>query len=158
MPGRRPKPTALKELQGTAAPGTAAAEPRADGALELPRGAASPDVRRTFNRLADWLEQMGVAAAQDAAALELLAVQLTIARQAAQAIERDGLLTTDERGMMRRHPALIALNQATGTARLMLIEFGLTPASRAKVEALGGDDEDPTLFEELFRIIGANEQ
>jgi P27 family predicted phage terminase small subunit len=155
--GRRPTPTALKELRGTARAGAAAREPQTTGDLTTPRG-LDPDLRKTFARLAADLREMGVVTRGDEAALLLLSMNLRAAHMAYDAIMARGIETIDERGLARKHPLWSVVSQATQNARALLVEFGLTPAARARVEFVDAYDDDgddvEQMLDELFYTAG----
>ena len=154
--GRRPVPTKIKELRGTAPPGAAAREPQTAGELATPRG-LDPILRKTYVRMADQLRDAGVVTAGDEHALLILAMNMTVAREAYDRIMESGLETVDERGLLRKHPLWSVLSQCSQNARAFLIEFGLTPAARSRVELARVDDGDDDLWPaEYLELMGLN--
>jgi P27 family predicted phage terminase small subunit len=92
---------------------------------------------------------MNLCTVADGPAMQLLTETLAEWAEARQAVHREGLVyeTESESGSLMRRPNP-EVAQAADAMR-MLTEFGLTPASRSKVSALGGDDgKDP--FEEMM--------
>lgn len=153
--GRKPKPTALKELQGN--PGkrrlnTNEPKPKA-GAPPMPRKRLSPEGQRLWKTLAPKLAELGLITEADGAAFEMLCVHYGVAVQAARQLREDGLTTTDEDGLIRKHPLLQVLRESSTAFRMYAEQFGLTPAARARLR-LPAPDEEPSLAEVLFGIAG----
>jgi P27 family predicted phage terminase small subunit len=133
MKGRRPKPTVLKRLEGN------------PGKRPLPRNEAKPPVVRTLDaprtldavgrqewrRLAPQLQMLGLLTEIDRSALELCCEIYSELRQL-RAQRRRWLRDTVKRDEVRRVDA--ALDRKSGLYRQYLVEFGLTPSSRTRVE------------------------
>ena len=108
-----------------------------------------------FKRMADELDALGVMSQLDARALELLVEVYTEYRHHCDTLEREGYtyaVYSDEDPdegkereirMIKAHPAAIMKADAWKRLRAMLGEFGMTPASRSKVNAKGSDAVDP---------------
>lgn len=114
---------------------------------ELPEGA-----QEHFRGVARRAAEHGLTQA-DVPMLAQLANALWMADLAAQRIAADGLLMTDQAHgdgtEMRKHPAFTIWRNAVVTADTIAKQFGLTPASRAR---LGLEEESgaPSLAEVLF--------
>ncbi len=136
--GRRPRPTALKILEGN------------PGKRKLGRGepvlpAAVPPcpkhirgfARAAWQRIGAQLARMHVATHVDQDALELLVSAYADYRTAAAVIARRGrtyTITTASGRVVRPRPEVAIAQDAWRRVRLMLLEFGLTPAARTRVE------------------------
>ena len=141
MPGRRPKPTEIKRLQGTLERSRMNTnEPKP--LLEVPM---APDwlpdeVKGIFNEMALHFADMRVLSKADGKALELLADAYFEYRQARQFIYENGSTyespTKDGGKIIRAYPQVNIASDAFKRVRAMLIEFGATPAARSKVEAI----------------------
>ena len=87
-------------------------------------------------------------------ALQLLTETLAEWAEARQALHRKGLTyeTTTVTGdlMCRPDPEVTSAAEAMRRAHRMLSEFGLTPASRGKVSALGSNETDDA-FAQILR-------
>ena len=87
-------------------------------------------------------------------ALQLLTETLAEWAEARQALHRKGLTyeTTTVTGDLkcRPNPEVTIAADAMRRAHRMLSEFGLTPASRGKVSALGGNETDDA-FAQMMR-------
>ncbi len=125
MRGRKPKPTALKILDGDRADRINQAEPRIpDADLDLPEhfcclADGLAHAREHWAELAPLLSSVGLLTEGDRPALALLCE--------AYALFRLDPLDYKARDLYRR----------------MLIEFGLTPSSRSRVKAAGEAPANP---------------
>lgn len=156
--GRKPKPTVLKELAGN--PGGRPlndAEPRpepADGArppYRLPSKA-----RRFWLEQAPRLEALGLLSEIDVPAFQLMATHFGVAVEAAEVIRAEGIMTKDEHGLDRKHPALQVLRDNSGAFRAYAAEFGMTPSSRSRVRA-DVAEEQMSLADVLFQAVAQAE-
>lgn len=146
MAGRRPKPTALRELNGNAGHRPAnKAEPKPHlGAAEPPEWLPESG-RRFWHELEPMLLSMRVLTEADRPALVALAAVYAIWRRAFDVIWEEGTsyeAVTEHGTMMRRRPEATDEADAWRRFRSMLIEFGLTPAARSRVSASAGGEKD----------------
>lgn len=152
--GRKPKPTALKVLQGN--PGKrplSANEPAADGKVARPYGlkTAFPSVAKRWDDLAPVLAVAGLLTPADAPAFLLMLHHLEIAFEALEMVKRDGLTRLDEAKVERKHPALQIFRDNSAQARQFITEFGMTPSSRSGLKV--PEPEMPTLADVLFKVV-----
>lgn len=142
MPAR--VPSRVKALRGTSRPDRERREPQPRPGNPRPSRALPLDVRREYDRLLRRLAPMRVLTHADGLALELGAQAL------AEFWRLDGVLrekgttyeTTTPQGssLVRQRPEVVLLADAWRRAASMLQQFGLTPASRGRVEVV----PDPT--------------
>lgn len=120
---------------------------------ELPEGAQA-----YFRGLARRAAEHGLTQA-DVPMLAQLANALWLADLAVQRIAADGVLMADQAHgdgtELRKHPAFTIWRNAVVTADTIAKQFGLTPASRAR---LGLDEQsaEPSLAEVLFGEVAAH--
>ena len=150
MPGGRPrKPTAQKALGGTLQPSrTNANEPVPEVYLPTPPEWLSELAKQYWAEIGGVLLAMKLTTVADGPALQLLTEALAEWAEARRAVHLAGFTyetTTMTGDVMRRpNPEVSIAADAWRRALKMLTEFGLTPASRSKVSALGGEDgKDP---------------
>jgi len=156
--GRPKTPTKLKVLRNTTRRDRAnPSEPSPKG--PLPKRAPlwlSKEARPWWDRVRPLLLEMKVATNADPIAVGLLCDALAEYVAARAEFGEDGLTYTSvfeesERGsdttrvtvMKRAHPAVGIASDAWRRAKLMLTEFGLTPASRAKVSVANPGPANP---------------
>jgi P27 family predicted phage terminase small subunit len=148
-----------KALGGTLEPGrTNHAEPQPTVLLPLPPEWLSEKAKQYWGEVGGVLLSMKLCTVADGPALELLTEALAEWAEARRAVHLAGLTyetTTMTGDVMRRpNPEVAIASDAWRRALKMLTEFGLTPASRSKVSALGGEDgKDP--FAEMIADMKA---
>ena len=150
MAGRRPTPTALKVLRGN------------PGGRPLPEGEAQPQVgrpsqpewlsaeaKREWTRVSRELLDLRLLTVVDRAALAGYCQWWARWREAEQRIDELGPVVetpTSNGPMLVPSPWVRIAQQASDRCRKFLIEFGLTPAARAKAKAIPAESEsDPIL-------------
>lgn len=145
-------PTPLKVVRGTERKDRAnPAEPVLSLAAEdvaPPRWLRlSPLARRAWRELVPLLRAMGVLTVPDVVALGLLCDALASYVTAKTVTRKEGSVyeTVNEAGarMLRAHPIVAQGADASRFAKILLGEFGLTPAARAKVARVGAESKDP---------------
>ena len=162
MAGRRPKPTHLKVVSGN--PGKRAInkkEPKP--ARETPSCPAylSDASKVAWGRLCVLLDRMGVLTEADALALERLCDCYAEILECRELIARDGRTYTSIRGigdedspieqvLMKANPAAAMLADADRRFKSYLVEFGLTPAARSKVQVKDDGDKQKDPLQEFF--------
>lgn len=148
--GPAPKPSALKELAGN--PGKRAAnphEPKPDvGAPACPshlRGEA----RKEWERMSVQLVQLRLLTQVDRAALAAYCQCWARWVEAEKTIKKDGMVVLTEKGYPVLSPWWGVAQQSLKQMRAFLVEFGMTPASRSRVQAPTKEEDDP--FDEFLR-------
>lgn len=141
MTGRRPLPTATKELQGTLERSrNNPNEPKPALTVPMAPDWMPDEVKAIFNELALYFADMRVLSQADGKALELLADAYHEYRQARQFVHQQGETyespTKDGGRIIRAYPQVNIASDAFKRVRAMLIEFGATPAARSRVNAL----------------------
>jgi len=100
-----------------------------------------------FQQIAQELDGIGVLTQLDGKALELLIEAYTEYRRHCETLDTEGYTYRVETQtgdvMIKAHPAAAMKSDAWKRIRAMLSEFGMTPASRSKVNAGGPDKVDP---------------
>jgi P27 family predicted phage terminase small subunit len=134
------KPSNVKKLQGTYRRDRAPKiepEPR-QGIPHCPSHLTDLEAN-VWAQLGRHLHDMGVLSEADATALELLVEAYGTYRNAQDVIAKNGLIyqTTTAAGdqMIRPRPEVAIAADSWRRIHKMLVEFGLTPASRTRVEA-----------------------
>jgi P27 family predicted phage terminase small subunit len=153
--GSNRKPTALKKLLNN--PGKRKLNERepkpAKGIPEMPRF-LNPEARAEWKRIVPILHKMGVLTVADGKALAAYCSCYSQLSKSEAAIEKFGLIcvTLDQvTGVaeLKANPAVRIKSDALRQMKSFLIEFGLTPASRSKLQINANDDE-PDALDSLF--------
>jgi len=151
MASPRPKPTALKIIEGN--PGKRPLnknEPKPEIALvPCPDYLKEDDIAyEEWKRIVPELYKLGLLTNIDRAALELYCSQYSIYRSALEAIKEKGITTVNIRHGDKAHPATQVAREAAKIIKAIAIEFGLTPSSRGKISLPSGSIDDE--FEKLL--------
>jgi P27 family predicted phage terminase small subunit len=143
--GRRPKPTALKQLQGN--PGKRPLnlnEPQFGGLPKCP-GHLDKNAKAEWRRISKELSAVGLLSAADRAALSAYCAAWSRWIAAEESIQKFGtVIKSPKSGYPIQNPYVSISNTALDLMRKFLIEFGLTPASRSRisVDLNSGSKED----------------
>ncbi|MBW2187065.1 MAG: phage terminase small subunit P27 family [Deltaproteobacteria bacterium] len=140
--GRKPKPTALKLIQGN--PGRRPLnkkEPKSSATLPCPPSWLTTRAKSVFRLLVKRLDGMGYASASHTEALALAAWRLEQVQACAKALNENGLTyeTINQRGatVVKPRPEVAMQGEAARHAQSLLAEFGLTPSSATRVQVPG---------------------
>ena len=143
MAGRRPKPTALKILEGN--PGHRplnTQEPLpTSGIPPMPEG-LSKKAKREWEKVVPLLTSMKVLTEADGEALSRYCEACALAKEANQEIDKYGLTVQGATGL-KKNPAVAVYMEAVRTMRAFMSEFGMTPASRSRLKVSGPAEPDP---------------
>jgi P27 family predicted phage terminase small subunit len=153
MAGRKPKPTALKELAGN--PGKRALnrrEPKpASGLPPCPRHLTG-EARKEWRRMGGELARMGVVTAVDRAALAAYCQAWARWVEAEGQVAKLGTIVKTANGNLIQNPYLAVANRAMEQMTRLAAEFGMTPSSRSRVQVQAGED-GPSLADLLFADV-----
>jgi len=136
--GRKPKPTALKVIQGTYRPD------RANPSEPQPRTTIPPcpkflqgEARETYRKLAKKLARIGLLTEIDEMALAMLCQSWAEYLEASEKLRETGMLVKSPNGFPMMNPYLVIANTAVKKVRALLTEFGMSPSSRSRINAAG---------------------
>lgn len=152
------KPTEQKKLEGTYRPDRA---PRNEAQPNV-TAAECPDwlideARKEFGRVAEILLRTRVLTEADHNALALYAYEFGEWRKAEKALKREGRVLTGEKGGKYLNPRQGLANTHFKNMVKLMTEFGLTPASRTRIEAQPAETENTSLADKLFAAVSLNE-
>lgn len=141
-------PTKILELKGAfkhdPARGRARAnEPKLPGGVGEPPDWLDHEAREEWWRVVPDLDTAGVTSRVEATALGAYCLAVSRLRKAQAEVFRDGLTIMTEGGL-RKHPAISIIERAEATIKAFAAEFGMTPASRSKVQAKPADKDEPS--------------
>ena len=155
MPSPRPKPTALKLVEGNK--GKRAlnkSEPKPKRFIPSCPAHLTDAGKVAWGRLSVLLDRMGVLTEADGAALERLCDCYTDILACRENVAADGWTykTVDAQGntLIKANPAATQLRAADAQFKGYLIEFGLTPSARSKVHATPDEDTKTDPLREFF--------
>ena len=137
--GRKPKPTAIKLLEGN--PGK---RPLNESEPTPPKGQIKcptrlmPEAKKEWKRLAASLEAMGVLTMVDLTAFAGYCQAYARWREAEEFISQHGSIFRTPSGYVQQVPQVSIAQQNLKIMQSFCTEFGLTPACRARIIAAGG--------------------
>jgi P27 family predicted phage terminase small subunit len=144
MPGRRPKPTHLKLLQGN--PGKRplnADEPKPPVELPPPPDHLSELAKQEWKNMGEQLVKLGLLTTIDRAAFAAYCVVWARWIEAEQALKTTGPVVRSTSGTPMLSPFYTVANQSLSQMRAYLTEFGMTPSSRSRTSVAGEAKTDP---------------
>ena len=149
--GRKPTPTAIKELEGN--PGKRplnAKEPKpVKKAPSCPKW-LEQEAKKEWRRLSKQLEQLGVLTELDMASFAAYCQAYARYKEAEEFITQHGSIVKTPSGYWQQVPQ-VAQAQTYSKIMLRLAEqFGLTPSARSRIIAGGGDSAPADEMEELL--------
>jgi P27 family predicted phage terminase small subunit len=143
MPGPPKKPTALKLLQGN--PGRKPLpknEPLIAVSTPDPPSTLSTQARQHWWQLVGLLAESGIMTALDSDALAAYCEVYERWLDANQKLIQFGSVIKAPDGTPKHSPYLRVANDSFRQMRVLLSEFGLSPASRARIQAAPGEKEE----------------
>jgi P27 family predicted phage terminase small subunit len=141
--GAKPVPTRLKVLRGTDRPDRRNPhEPTVQAATPRCPAHLGVEAKREWRRAAKHLAAVGLLTQIDRTALALYCDAWGRWVEALHALQTYGLMVKSPNGYPMQSPYLAVANKASEQVRLLLGEFGMTPASRARVHAEPTTAED----------------
>ena len=145
MPGRRPTPTAIKELNGN--PGKrplnrSEPQPRKRRPKPPAHVADSPATLAEWRRLVKLLWPTGVLSEAEADLLGLYCVAYGQWVDAVGEVASNGMVLTFD-GKPMQSPYMTIANNLAKAMKGYLVELGMTPASRSRIVVARDDQTDP---------------
>ena len=151
MAGRRPKPTALKELAGN--PGKRALnhqEPKPRSKRpKMPLEFKATRKEFHWRLLTRELAGMQLLSSADGDAIAMYCDYYARWEEATKQLADNGMIVHTENGFPVQSPYLGIANKAMAAMQRLLIEFGMTPASRSRIHLPEGKPDDQ--FEAYLR-------
>ncbi len=149
--GRKPKPTALKALEGN--PGKRALntnEPKPR--QKAPRCPAwlEDEAKKEWKRMAKQLEQLGILTEVDMAAFAGYCQAYARWKEAEEFISQHGTIVKTPSGYWQQVPQVSIAQTYLKIMNKFCEQFGLTPSSRSRIVANGGKEEQMDEMEFLL--------
>jgi P27 family predicted phage terminase small subunit len=147
MRGRRPKPTAIRTLEGN--PGKRPMnrrEPKPVRAIPTCPSHLSATAKAEWKRIAGQLHVLGVLSQLDRAALAAFCQAYGRWVEAELKLKETPTLIKMPSGYVQQNPWMQVANKQLELMHKYLSEFGLSPASRSRVTAMPSLQSDPWEF------------
>ena len=152
--GRKPKPTALKILEGN--PGKRPLntnEPVLGKVAPACPGWLMPAAKEEWNRLAGVMEMMGILTEVDMAAFAGYCQAYARWKEAEEYISENGTMFKTPSGYMQQVPQVSIAHQYLKIMDRLAEQFGLTPSARSRIIA-GKNDGGPA--DEMDELLGGD--
>jgi P27 family predicted phage terminase small subunit len=134
--GAKPTPTRLKLLKGTdRADRLNRSEPSPQPSIPRCPAELGEEARKEWKRITKDLHVLGLLTSIDRAALSLYCDAWGRWIESLDSLKKYGVVIKSPNGYPVQSPYLAVANKAAEQVRLLLGEFGLSPASRARVHA-----------------------
>ena len=148
MRGRKPKPTALKILEGN--PGKRPLndkEPKPENKAPRCPSWLEPEAKKEWKRMAKTLETLGVLTQVDKAAFAGYCQAYARWREAEEFLSKHGTIFKTPSGYIQQVPQVSIARNYLQTMKDFCSEFGLTPAARTRIRVEIDNDKsnDPML-------------
>jgi len=147
MRGRKPKPTAIRLLEGSR---ITRREPNAPRGKLVPPDHLSDIAKQAWQQAVKILNDIGVLSTADAFALELFCESYAAYREAGEEVKKFGKVLKSPKGYLYQSPFVGMKNTAHEQCLKLLNEFGMTPVSRSRLAVVGGplsnNDDDFARF------------
>jgi P27 family predicted phage terminase small subunit len=154
--GRKPKPSALHELEGTRNR-RKNSEPKFSGIPTCPKH-LDKNARVEWKRVSSELAAAGLLTIVDRAALAAYCAAWSRWANAEEQVQKFGaVIKSPKSGFPIQNPYVGIANTALDQLRRFAAEFGMTPSSRSRIHVADGPTStDP--FTEFMQSIGAGEE
>lgn len=155
-PGPKPKPTALKVLDGNPGrrPLNANEPPVSLGVPECPDWLSDVAKQKWFE-LISLLDKSRLMAREYATALALACEHYATAREAAGLIQEHGVLVDGRDGEAVKNPACQIFKDNSLAFAKYMVEFGLSPSSRSQLKIPNNEPDKP---EGIRRYLGRKKE
>ncbi len=151
--GRKPKPTAIKELEGN--PGKRPlndAEPKpVRKAPPCPKW-LEPEAKKEWRRLSKQLEQIGVLTEVDQAAFASYCQAYARWKEAEEFMTQHGTIVKTKSGYWQTVPQVSIAQTYLKIMNKIAEQFGLTPAARSRITA--GADMKNAAVDDMDELLG----
>ena len=152
--GRKPKPTALKELEGN--PGKRqlnSNEPKPKAKAPSCPKWLDDDAKKEWRRLSKQMEQMGILTEIDMAAFAGYCQAYSRWKAAEEFISKHGSIVKTPSGYWQQVPQVSIAQQYLKQMSKFCEQFGLTPASRSRIAA---DTKQNEYIDEMDKLLGGD--
>ena len=152
--GRKPKPTALKELEGN--PGKRqlnSNEPKPKAKAPSCPKWLDDDAKKEWRRLSKQMEQMGILTEIDMAAFAGYCQAYSRWKAAEEFISKHGSIVKTPSGYWQQVPQVSIAQQYLKQMQKFCEQFGLTPASRSRIVA---DTKQNEYIDEMDKLLGGD--
>ncbi len=143
MKGRKPRPTQIKILEGEKNKNRInRREPKPHPGRPTCPDHHSPAAKSEWKRIVPQREEMGRLSKNDRTELALYCQAYARWKKAEDVLNEKGELYKTQSGNVITSPMLWVANKAMEQCHKFLVEFGMTPASRGRINVAGPGEDD----------------
>ena len=153
--GRKPKPTALKVLEGN--PGKRPLnelEPKPKKQAPSCPSWLEPEAKKEWRRMAKTLEAMGILTEIDKAAFAGYCQAYARWKEAEEFLTKHGTIFKTPSGYIQQVPQVSIAQTYLKAMKDFASQFGLTPASRTRIQVNTDNTESDDPMEKMLRRVG----
>ena len=151
--GRRPTPTSLRVLRGNPSKRRLPeGEPKPSAAFPSCPPHLPTEAKKEWKQAAMLLMELGLLTKIDRAALAAYCVAWGRWVEAERALQQYGLMLKSANGFPMQIPYLAVANKALDQSRLPLASFGMSPASRTRVQAMTAPSPTESAWDAFDRM------
>jgi P27 family predicted phage terminase small subunit len=111
------------------------------------------EAKKIFRRLSKELHENGLTITTDIDALALLSDQLHTYQEASKSVSEKGILVKGKDDQIVRNPGLIVQSTIMGSIQKLLIQFGMSPSSRAQFKVVDGKENEDLVEQFLGGVM-----
>ena len=153
MRGPSSQPDKLKNLHGRPSHEKRAIEVHQNSDIPSPPHFLSSSAKFEWKRICEALKDLNILTRADRAALASYCTSYARWKEAEAIVDAEGMVLVTDKGYSYQHPAVAIAQKERMLMRQYLVELGLTPAARARLNVQAEvKEEDP--FEELLKSCG----
>jgi P27 family predicted phage terminase small subunit len=142
--GRKPKPKAIKELEGNPGKRPLPNEPTFGACFPAePPKWLSKEAKRLWGELVPLLQSVpGLLQSADVSAVELLCESYAQWKEASKVLQENGQTFTTPNGYIQQRPEVAIAQKCAKLVKELCSEFGLTPSSRSRINLKLPESDD----------------
>ncbi len=146
IPGRKPKPTALRLVEGNREHRPInTGEPKPKLIMPPCPMIVEGHAREVWDLLGPQMVSLGILTEVDWMGFAALCIEWATYVEAKKALKEGGAVWQSDSGYRQSVPEVKIANEALGKVKALLAEFGLTPSSRARLNLDGPEDGESDL-------------
>lgn len=152
--GRKPKPTAIKVLEGN--PGKRPLnqnEPKPEKKAPKCPAWLEPGAKKEWRRMSKTLEAIGVLTQVDATAFAGYCQAYARWKEAEEFLSKHGTIFKTPSGYIQQVPQVSIAQTYLKIMKDFCSEFGLTPSARSRISVLTAEGSSDDPMEEILRVV-----
>jgi P27 family predicted phage terminase small subunit len=142
VPGRKPKPTALRLVEGNREHRPIGVEPKPQPIMPECPEIVDGYAREVWDKLSAILLPLGLLTEADGLAFAALCIEWERYVEMVKALRESGAVWKSDSGYKQAVPEFTIASKSLGRVQALLAEFGATPSARARLSIKADKDDD----------------